>query len=191
MRFSLSSLIAVAVVAVALVAWVAFKPIRVLAPQLVGVQCTQANVCVDDMTALERALTLRDESVRFVESRVGKIRQVPTFVFCSSEECAQRFGFKGDAAYHVGTFGVVISPRGWHSHFARHELIHHLQMENIGALHALFFTPSWFIEGMAYSLSEDPRRPLPRPMEDWRTQFERWYPSASGQDFWVTARALR
>jgi hypothetical protein len=70
-------------------------------------------------------------------------------------------------------------------------LIHHLQMENIGSLHALFFTPTWFIEGMAYSLSEDPRRPLPQPLEGWRSEFERWLPSVQNQDLWATARALR
>jgi hypothetical protein len=111
--------------------------------------------------------------------------------FCSSEGCAKSFGIKGNAAHHVGTFGIVIGPKGWHAHFVRHELIHHLQMENLGSLHALMFTPTWFIEGMAYSLSEDPRRPLAQPFEEWRKQFESWHPTVSQQDFWVRARELR
>ncbi len=191
MRFRLPVLVLATFSALPLVTWAAFKPIRVLAPQLAGVQCTEANICIDDLTKLEHALALRDESVSFVESRVGKVTHVPKFIFCSSAECAKSFGFTSNSAYHVGTFGIVIGPRGWHSYIARHELIHHLQMENIGSMHALLFTPTWFIEGMAYSLSEDPHRPLPQPLEGWRTQFERWYPSVPSQNLWATARALR
>ena len=191
MRFSLPAFVLATLSALPLVTWAAFKPIRVLAPQLAGVQCTEANICIDDLTKLKQALVLRDDSVSFVESRIGKLSRVPRFIFCSSAECAKSFGFTSNAAYHVGTVGIVIGPRGWHSHFARHELIHHLQMENIGNMHALLFTPTWFIEGMAYSLSEDPRRPLPQPLEGWRIQFEHWYPSVPIQDLWVTARALR
>ena len=191
MRFPLPALVLATLSALPLVTWAALKPIRVLAPQFAGVKCTEANICVDDLTKLEHALVLREEAVSFVEFRIGKVRQVPRYIFCSSAECAKSFGFTSNAAYHVGTFGIVIGPRGWHSHFARHELIHHLQMENIGSVHALLFTPTWFTEGMAYSLSEDPRRPLPQPLEGWRTQFERWYPSVPIQDLWATARALR
>ena len=191
MRFPLPAFVLATLSALPLLTWAAFKPIRVLAPQLAGVQCQEANLCIDDLTKLEQAVVLRDESVRFVESRVGKVRKVPRFIFCSSAECAKSFGFTNNAAYHVGTLGIVIGPRGWHSHFARHELIHHLQMENIGSLHALLFTPTWFIEGMAYSLSEDPRKPLPQPLEGWRAQFERWYPTVPSQELWATARALR
>lgn len=191
MRFPLLTFVLATLSALPVVIWGAFKPIRVLAPQLAGVQCTVGNICIDDLTKLDQVLALRDESVSFVESRIGKLMEVPRYVFCSSNECAKTFGFASNAAYHVGTFGIVIGPRGWQPHFARHELIHHLQMEKIGSLHALLFTPTWFIEGMAYSLSEDPREPLPQPLETWRTQFVRWYPSVRSQDFWATARALR
>ena len=191
MRLPLPALVLATLSALPLVTWAAFKPIRVLAPQLAGVQCPDSSICVDDLTKLDHARALRDESVGFVESRVGKLSNIPKYIFCSSDECAKSFGFTSNAAYHVGTFGIVIGPRGWHAHFARHELIHHLQMENIGSLHALMFTPTWFIEGMAYSLSEDPRRPLPQPLEEWRSQFESWYPTVSQQDLWARALALR
>jgi hypothetical protein len=191
MRLPLPVLVLATLSALPLVTWAAFKPIRVLAPELAGVQCTEENICIDDLKKLEQARVLRDESVRFVESRIGKVEQVPRYIFCSSAACAKSFGITSNAAYHVGEFGIVIGPRGWHPHFARHELIHHLQMENIGSLHALLFTPTWFIEGMAYSLSEDPRKPLPQPLEGSRSQFERWFPSVQSQDLWATARALR
>ena len=39
-------------------------------------------------------------------------------------------------------------------------------------------------------VSEDPRRPLPEPLEDWRNQFEAWYPAVKKGELWGTARAL-
>ncbi len=191
MRLKLPALVLAVLSALPLVTWAAFKPIRVLAPELVGVQCTDPSICIDDLTKLKEAQALRDESITFVESRIGKVREVPTYIFCSTAECAKSFGFTTNVAFHVGTSGIVIGPGGWHPHFARHELIHHLQMENIGSWHALFFTPTWFIEGMAYSLSEDPRRPLPQPFEGWRSEFELWQASVPSQDLWAKARALR
>jgi len=191
MRLPLLALVLASLSALPVVTWAAFKPIRVLVPQIAGVQCPDSNICIDDLTKLDHARALREESVGFVESRVGNFANVPKYIFCSSERCAKSFGITSNVAHTVGTFGIVIGPRGWHEHFARHELIHHLQMENIGSLHALMFTPTWFIEGMAYSLSEDPRRPLAQPFEQWRTQFETWHPAVSQQDFWVVARDLR
>lgn len=179
-----------AVAALPAVTWAAFKPIRVLAPQLTGIPCLDNGICIDDVGRLAEALALRDEASAFVTARLDRIGQVPRFVFCSGDDCARRFGFTHQGAYHVGTWGIVIGPRGWQPHFARHELIHHVQMENIGSLHALLFTPTWFIEGMAYSLSDDPRKPLPEPLEGWRSQFDRWYPQVQGQDLWSIARAL-
>lgn len=190
MRIRLRHLVFAAVAALPAVTWAGFKPIRVLAPQLTGIHCLDNGICIDDLDRLPEAVALRDEAVGFVASRLGRIGRVPKFVFCAGAECAQRFGFTYQGAYHVGTFGVVIGPRGWQSHFARHELIHHVQMENIGSWHALLFTPTWFIEGMAYSLSDDPRRPLPEPLEGWRSQFEGWYPDVPGQDLWAIARGL-
>ena len=35
--------------------------------------------------------------------------------------------------------------------------------------------PVWFREGMAYSLSEDPRRPLTEPVQEYRSRFEDWF----------------
>jgi hypothetical protein len=190
MRIRLPIFVFAVVAALPAVTWAAFKPIRVLAPQLTGIQCLDNNICIDDVRRLPEAVALRDEAIGFVTARLDRIGHVPRFVFCSASECAKSFGFTNQAAYHVGTFGIVVGPRGWQPHIARHELIHHVQMERIGSLHALLFTPTWFIEGMAYSLSNDPRRPLPEPLDGWRTQFESWYPGVDKQNLWATARAL-
>ena len=59
--------------AVPVVAWAAFKPIRVLAPELLGLHCTAQGVCIDDVRRLPEAKALRDEALVFVSSRVGRL----------------------------------------------------------------------------------------------------------------------
>lgn len=171
-------------------AWASFKPIRVVAPQWLGLTCTQDGICIDDVQRLTEARALKAEAVAFVNERVGHIEQVPKAVFCSGPACAKSFGFTHQGAYNVGTAGLVIGPRGWHPHFVRHELIHHLQNERLGSLNNWFFKPHWFLEGMAYSLSEDPRRPLPQPLEGWRREFEAWWPGVAEGGVWAAAAAL-
>jgi hypothetical protein len=190
MRFR-TLLIAIALVhLLPVAAWASFKPLRVLAPELLGLHCTDQGVCVDDLTRLAEAVALKSEAVAYVSSRVGRFDVVPRAVFCSSAACAKSFGFTHQGAYNVGTFGLVVGPRGWHPYFVRHELIHHLQNEHLGSLNAWFFKPSWFLEGMAYSWSENPRRPLPEPLEHWRHEFEIWYPAVGHQKLWHAAATL-
>lgn len=171
-------------------AWASFKPVRVLAPELLGLHCTEQDICVDDLSRLAEAVALKAEAVTFVSARVGEFTHVPRMVFCSGAACAKAFGFTHQGAYNVGTFGLVVGPRGWRPHFVRHELIHHLQNERLGSLNAWFFKPTWFLEGMAYSLSEDPRRPLPEPLEGWRRSFETWHPGMGRHKLWQAAEAL-
>ena len=45
-------------------------------------------------------------------------------------------------------------------------------------------SPKWFTEGMAYALSEDPRRPLTEPWEDYRAKFEAWYRDSGKARLW-------
>lgn len=171
-------------------AWAAFKPVRVLAPELLGLHCAPSGVCVEDVARLAEAERLRDEALVFVNHRIGAIAQPPRTIFCSTLACSQSFGFTRDAAYNVGTFGQAISHRGWQPYFVRHELIHHLQNERLGTWNAWLRKPSWLIEGMAYALSEDPRQPLPQPLQGWRARFEAWRASTREQDLWQAADAI-
>ena len=172
------------------IAWAAFKPVRVVAPELLGLSCTQDGVCIDDVERLQEARELKNEAMLYVNDRVGRINNGPRVVFCSGQACAKSYGFTHQGAYNVGTFGIVIGPRGWHKHYVRHELIHHLQNERLGSFNNWLFKPNWFLEGMAYSLSEDPRRPLSQPIEGWRKQFETWYPKVGQKTLWSSAAEL-
>ncbi len=90
-----------------------YKPSRVLLPSLFGVTCTSENICIDDISRLTEAMSLREGSIEFVTDNVGAISQVPRYIFCSTAICANSFGQYHAAAYNVGTFGIVVRTKGW------------------------------------------------------------------------------
>lgn len=178
-----------ALLALPVAAWAFIKPVRVLAPELADVEC-HGRVCVDDLSRMEEATVLYEEAVRFVQVNVGELQTVPRAVFCSTQACSKSFGFTSANAYTVATVGFVISHRGWKPYFVRHELIHHLQNEHLGSLRNWLFKPDWFREGMAYSMSQDPRRPLPQPLQGYRSRFEVWFGQVGSSQLWSEAEHL-
>lgn len=48
--------------------------------------------------------------------------------------------------------------------------------------------PEWFMEGMAYALSDDPRPTLSEPFERYRVRFARWYEQVGQDRLWIEAR---
>lgn len=176
-------------VAVPLVAWFAVKPVRMFAPELAGVSCVSASVCIDDATRLPEAASLYAEGMAFVPGALGGIEGKPRMIFCASQACADSFGLGARSAVTVGTLGTVIGPRAWKPFYVRHELIHYAQAGQLGTLR-LLFKPQWFVEGMAYALSQDPRAPLAGPFEGYRGRFLAWYGGVGKQSLWQAARAL-
>ncbi|WP_258400630.1 hypothetical protein, partial [Burkholderia multivorans] len=155
-------------VALPIAAYALIKPLRVAVPALVpGVSCAHAPICIDDASKLADAQQLYRDGYARAAAAVGAFGDAPRVVFCSTRACADAFGLGERAALTLGTGGVVIAPRGWHAYFVAHELIHHRQAETLGNL-AVLTKPRWLIEGMAYSLSGDPRHPLKEPFEGWR-----------------------
>jgi hypothetical protein len=173
-----------------LVAWAMVKPLRVVAPELLGVVC-RVNVCVDDPKRFAEAQALYEEAALYVDAKVAHLRTVPRAIFCSSQACAESFGIgKPVAGRNVGTVAILIAPKGWYPYYVRHELIHHLQGERFGSLRNWLFKPEWFREGMAYSLSADPRRPLPQPLEGFRAEFEAWLGRVGAARLWEEAERI-
>jgi hypothetical protein len=180
------ALAAVAILPISTLAFV--KPLRVVVPQLIsGVHCYDAGICTDDKARLTEARVLYAAGVAKASEEVGPFHSRPTVTFCSTGECFDGFGHRTSAAFTLGNFGVVVAPRGWKDFYVTHELIHYRQAEELGLL-AARRKPSWLIEGMAYSLSGDPQRPLPRPFEDWRAKFDAWNTPLHTADFWKSAR---
>ena len=64
-------------------------------------------------------------------------------------------------------------------------MLHRLQGEKLGIL-GMYEKPEWFIEGMAYALSEDPREPLVEPFQSERARFRAWYAGVGKVHMWNT-----
>ena len=190
MRGSIKYLIPIAVLTVVASIWLFFKPIRALLPELANVRCYEQGVCIDDPTRLAEATALRLQASAFVERAFGRVDRAPQVIFCTTEACERHFGFKGNAAFSLGNRAVVVASRGWQPYFVQHELIHCVQVERIGGFRMWLSTPTWLVEGMAYSVSGDPRRPLQPPWEGFRAQYEEWAKQSTGAQLWSRARAL-
>jgi hypothetical protein len=169
--------------------WAFFKPVRALAPEWAGVTCYPGGVCTDDPARASEALSLKVEAMSFVNAWAGPFEAEPRMIFCTTAACDRNFGFRGNAAYNVGATALVVATRGWKPYYIRHELIHCVQVERIGGFRMLLHTPAWLIEGMAYSASQDPRRPLQEPWETYRRQFEEWAQQVPAEALWSQAAA--
>lgn len=176
-------------VAVPLLAWLFVKPVRMIAPEAMGLSCPSASVCVDDVTQFPLAQALYAAALSDVSTDVVPIAHPSRVIFCSSQACADSFGLGKRSAVTLGTWGTIVSPHAWKLYYVRHELIHHLQAERIGVVR-LLFKPQWFVEGMAYSLSQDPRVTLAEPWESDRRQFKSWYGSIDARQLWIEAEKL-
>ncbi|MBN3817985.1 hypothetical protein G3N57_15815 [Paraburkholderia sp. Se-20369] len=176
------------VIALPFAAFAFVKPLRVVAPALVpGVTCPTQDICIDDPAKLDGARQLYRDGQARAEAAVGHFRGTPRVVFCATRACADAFGLGPRAAAAVGNLGVVVAPRGWQTFFLAHELIHIRQAKVLGNV-AVATRPRWLIEGMAYSLSGDPRHPLTEPFESWRTQFDAWDATLGARSLWDAAR---
>ena len=189
MTLMLKRILIIILLSLPLAAWAFFKPVRILAPELIGVTCVSAVICLDDSSRVAEASALYQNALQFVGSSIGEIEEPPRVVFCASEACNESFGFKS-AANTIGTFGIVISPRAWKPYYLRHEMIHHLQKERLGNFKGWLVTPDWFMEGMAYLLSEDPRPILPEPLQQYRSEFATWYKQVGRERLWLEADKL-
>lgn len=170
-------------------AWFLVKSVRVVAPGLVGVTCVTRTVCVDDTGRFEEAARLYAEAEAFVSANVDQIGTAPKVIFCSTEDCARSFGLGARAAVTHGTLGTIIGPRAWVPYLVRHEMIHYLQARRLN-VYRLLVMPKWWIEGMAYAMSEDPRAPLGEPWESDRRRFLAWYRGVGKERLWQEARKL-
>ncbi|MDG0027886.1 hypothetical protein [Trinickia sp. Y13] len=167
------------------------KPLRVVAPTLMpGIECPSPNICIDNAALLGDARRLYREGYEQAVAAVGPFRSAPRVVFCTTAACADEFGLGRRAAETAGDFGMAVAPRGWKPFYLVHEMIHYRQAESLGNI-AVATKPKWLIEGMAYSLSGDPRHPLSKPFEQWRSQFNAWYANVGPQDLWKAAQSAR
>lgn len=166
------------------------NPLRALVPTLYGLTCDTDRMCVDDQRHLAAARDLALPALAAVTQKLGPFERQPRMIFCKSQECFDVFGHRRSTSATFGDKAILIGPRGWALHYVEHELIHIAQYQNLGLMRA-WRAPKWLSEGMAYSLSGDPRRPLPEELEPWRAAFEHWYGGERGEALWARAREIR
>lgn len=183
------ALTALIIALIPIVAAMAFPPLRRIAPGLYGLSC-RSHVCAEDLAALPAAENLYREAVVFVGRKVIPLAEPRQVIFCRTDRCSQHFGLSGRrVGQTTGPFGSVIGPRGWAAHTVRHELIHQIQNQALG-MYRLRPGPDWFIEGMAYAWSDDPREDLGAPWQAYRREFLIWCATTPRQEFWDRAAEL-
>ncbi len=170
-------------------AWAVVKPVRVVWPEFAGVTCVSETICVDDPSQVQQAQALYSEAVAFVSRDVAAVEGAARVIFCATQACADGFGLGARSAVTVGTLGSVIGPKAWKPFYVRHELIHYVQGKTLGVI-PLLMKPAWFVEGMAYGLSQDPRRPLAEPFESQRAKFIAWYKGVGKEQLWFEGHKL-
>jgi len=173
MKIAKWTFISILLLVIPISAFALFKPIRVITPEIFGIHCQNENLCVEDDAQFTKALDLYNKSKNNLESKLGINLKNPKIIFCSTEKCKLTFGLSKAAGYAFGTFGMIIAPRGWTEYYVTHELIHHWQSQEIGNIKSLFIE-EWIKEGMAYSLSKDPRKTLSEPFQTYRLKFDNW-----------------
>lgn len=147
------------------------KPTKIVYPQVTGVTCVETWLCTDNLDRVAEARALYEKALQNVEVKLSKFVNRPKVVFCSSQTCFSDFGFKKPAAASIAGFGIVVAPRGWTQYYVEHEMIHQWQSENFGFI-TMLMTPEWLKEGMAYSVSDDPREQLDEPFHSFRQEYE-------------------
>ena len=148
---------------------------RLPAPEKYGLPCVSQTVCLDDTSRKTEAQQLYAQASRSIQADLAPFKAPPRVLFCSTKACSDQFGEDDNQALTLGTYGILIREDGWHGYTVRHEMIHHLQNERFGVREASYNLPTWYIEGMGYALSGDPRNPLPRPeLQRYKDQYNAW-----------------
>lgn len=176
------------VLAAPLVAWAAFKPIRVLAPELNGVSCA-GRVCVEDPSTLGQATGLQRNAVAEIARKLSPLEEAPVTVFCSTRECYHSFGGGMERGATLFDWGVILPPESWVAHIVEHEYIHMLQAQQLG-LRGRERTPAWFKEGMPFFLSDPPAYDLPGYAQPLVAQYQAWEHQVGRRHIWEAAAGL-
>ncbi|MEO0487303.1 MAG: hypothetical protein AAF092_15465 [Pseudomonadota bacterium] len=147
-----------------------------------GFTCFEDTLCLEDIAREPEARALYKEARTFVEARLGPLDDAPVVAFCSTRACFAQFADPAFRGYNFGGPFSLINAHGWEPYIVRHEMIHQWQSQTFGPRRMRLVFPQWYTEGMAYSLSDDPRAVLPHPsVQRYRAQFEAWV--AEGNDW--------
>ena len=184
LRFTVLALVLVAPV----LAWAAFKPVRILAPELNGVTC-RGSVCVEKASEFARAAQLQRDAVAEVGRKLVVLQHAPLTVFCSTRKCYHSCGGGMERGATLFNWGVILPPDSWVPHIVQHEYIHMLQAQQLG-LAGRERTPAWFKEGMPFVVSEPPAYDLPAYARPLAARYRAWEQQVGCNSVWEAAADL-
>lgn len=127
----------------------------------------------------------------------GGLRSTPTILVCATQECYRRVGGGGSRGMAVLDRALFLSPRGTDAVIAAHELAHIELHYRVGLVKAARrVVPQWFDEGLAVTVSDDPRylaattvddRCLVAPDGSLPAQRSAWIETAASHDLYAKA----
>jgi hypothetical protein len=132
---------------------------RLYAPTWFGFSEISDGVYVDRQMSLSQQQEFRKTlglSKERVATFFGALEGVPKVFACSSEECYVEHGGGTDKGRAYGESHVIAFPRGLNTVITSHELTHIELHHRIGAFRSWRSIPTWFDEGLAVLVSEDP-----------------------------------
>lgn len=170
-------------IVIPLVSWFFVKPVRVVAPNSDLLVCEPRFICLEQVHSKDIAAELYESAYASVAQKLGEFEKKPVFIFCSTSYCNDYFGLGKRSAITFGSLGTVIGSNAWKQHYVEHELIHYQQYQNLGYLGVLTM-PTWLKEGMAYSISTDPRNILGSPWQEHRARFTKEFSNYDKSSVW-------
>ena len=139
-------------------------------PSCMGFERVDENVYVDRVMPADKRIQVAAhlrKSSSAVEMFFGSLTTHPMIFACSTEECYQSLGGKTARGAAFGATAIRLSPRGLDNAIAKHELAHIEFHARLGMWTTMRRLPTWFDEGLAVLVSEDPRfvgPPMPSDM---------------------------
>ncbi len=133
---------------------------KLYAPTWFGFSAISNGVYVDNqMSPGQRQEFLNTLSVakERVSTFFGAIEGSPRVFACSSEKCYIEHGGGAEKGRAYGESMLLLSPRGLNTVIESHELTHIELHHRVGAFRSWRSIPSWFDEGLAVLVSDDPR----------------------------------
>jgi len=135
------------------------KGTKLWAPEWFDMEPIASRVFVDkEMPPAQRkrALELVAESEQRLVRYYGNVASTPKLFFCSTETCFRSFGGSTNRAKTFGDYGSLFSPRGLSVPILSHERSHSELYSRTGGFLTMRRVPSWFDEGLAVAVSEEP-----------------------------------
>ncbi len=134
---------------------------KLLAPSWFGFTEVSIGVYVDDQMPAHQRLEII-KPLNLARERVsaffGGMDGSPKVFVCSTEECFVSHGGVGaQKGKAYGNSMLLLSPRGLDVAIISHEFTHIELHHRIGVFRSWLEIPSWFDEGLAVLVSEDPR----------------------------------